>query len=84
MADSPEAESGRVLDRDYLHARGEAFEHHEHMDPSLELALSTHARHKYMSGEREHLRLLLWLAFMAGSDWERHFTGARYTLDIRQ
>lgn len=68
----------RVLRNDYLQARGEAFESHDHMDPLLEIELSPNRRPRLPQEVSAHLRLILWLAFMAGSDWERRHLGPRY------
>lgn len=61
---------GRVLAPEYLLARGDAwdrgqFDNGDRMDPCL-------------TDFRGDLDVVLWLAFMAGSDWERDHRGRRY------
>ena len=63
----------RVLASDYLTARGEAwqrgtFDDGKPMDPMVTEHRSPH-----------HVATMLWLAFMAGSEWERRHHGRRYT-----
>jgi hypothetical protein len=62
----------RVLATDYLDARGDAFDGRECMDPTI----------ADFFGQDEHRDLELWLAFMAGSDWERKYVGRRYRDEV--
>jgi hypothetical protein len=63
---------GRLAAPDYLEARGAAFERREHMDPAI----------RDFFGRDEHRDVELWLAFMAGSDWERTYHGRRYNDEL--
>lgn len=67
---SPELK-GRVFARDYLNARGEAWERGQFDDGRLMDPVITDFRH-------DDNDVLLWLTFMAGSDWERSHRGRRF------
>ena len=60
-----------VFSSNYLDARGNAYDNREHMDPMLGDYIYSHA-------DAEPIATLLWLAFMAGSDWERSYSGERF------
>lgn len=62
---------GRMFAREYLDARSDAWERGQfddghHMDPVIT---------DFRDEDRD---IFLWLAFMAGSDWEREHRGRRY------
>lgn len=63
----------RVLAKEYLEARSAAFDRRANMDPAVADFLN-------QPGEEEQ-DVRIWLAFMAGSDWERSYRGRRYTDD---
>lgn len=67
----------RILANDYLQARGEAFDRQEHMDEVV--AMHEREYQRKQTPESVHMHVVLWLAFMAGSDWERSYRGRRYT-----
>jgi hypothetical protein len=59
----------KILTDEYLAARGAAFDAKLFLDPSVA---------DFLDGD-EVLAAQAWLAFMAGSDWERKYRGRRYT-----
>jgi hypothetical protein len=61
----------RTLSGDYLDARGAAFDAKLFLDPIVA---------DFIDGD-ETLSVRTWLAFMAGSEWERKYRGARYEED---
>lgn len=70
----------RMLAPDYLEARGEAwdrgtFDNGHRMDPVI-----TDFRHDDEDGNA--IGTMLWLAFMAGSTWEREHRGRRFTDEL--
>jgi hypothetical protein len=59
----------RILSNDYLDARSAAYDAKAFLSPIVA---------DFIDGD-DVLDARAWAAFMAGSDWERHYRGRRYT-----
>lgn len=69
-------DKNRVLASDYLEARGDAWERGRFDDGRPMDPVITDFRHEDEADNP--ISVMLWLAFMAGSDWERAHRGRRY------
>jgi len=61
-----------MLASEYLAARGAAFDARLCLDPAVA---------DFLDGD-EVFAMQAWLAFMAGSEWERRYRGRRYTDEV--
>lgn len=74
--------NGRVGAPEYFEARSKAFDDGEILDPVLQIELSPTRKPEFSRSERAHMHTILWLAFMAGSNWERKYRGRRYNDEL--